>query len=45
MKDWMIVNSVSVAFGSIAIAVACKTTKSALPILGFILIPTWSCKQ
>lgn len=42
MKETMIVNCVSIVAGSIAIAVACKVTKSALPLFAFILVPTFS---
>lgn len=41
MKEWMITNLGSMAFGSIAIAVACKVTKSAAPLWAFLLIPRW----
>lgn len=45
MKEWMIANICCTAVGSIAIAVACHTTKSALPLLAFLLIPRWNYKN
>lgn len=42
MKEMMVCNVVSSAFGSLTIAVACKVTGSALPLLAFMLIPRWS---
>lgn len=38
----MIMNCVSVVAGSIAIATACKVTKSAAPLIAFMLIPKWA---
>ncbi|MCI8992268.1 MAG: hypothetical protein HFG80_06000 [Eubacterium sp.] len=45
MKEAMIMNCVSVAAGALAIAVACKITKSAWPLLAFIIVPTWSTTE
>lgn len=42
MKETTILNICSVVAGSFTIAVACKVTKSALPLLGFMLIPKWT---
>lgn len=39
MKEAMIMNCVSVAAGALAIAVACKITKSAWPLLAFYKKP------
>lgn len=39
MKEWMIATCVSCAAGGAAIAVACYVTKSAWPLLAFMLIP------
>lgn len=44
MKEMMVCNVVSSVFGSLAIAVACKVTGSAWPLLAFMLIPRWSYK-
>lgn len=44
MKETMIFNCVSIIASSIAIAAACKITRSALPLLAFILVPTFSVK-
>ena len=44
MKEAMIMNVASVVAGSVAIAVACYVTDSALPLLAFMIIPTWTCK-
>lgn len=41
MKECMITNLGSMAFGSIAIIVACAVTKSAFPLWAFLLIPKW----
>ncbi len=41
MKETAMVNCVSVVAGAFAIAVACKVTKSALPLLGFLVVPTF----
>lgn len=45
MKETVIMNTVSVAVCGLAIAVGCKVTKSALPLLAMILIPKWTYKQ
>lgn len=45
MKEITIMNIASVVACSFAIAVGCKVTKSALPLLGMILIPRWSYKS
>lgn len=45
MKEIMIINCVSMIAGGIAIAVACKVTKSGLPLLGFLLVPRWDYKE
>lgn len=42
MKEVVIMNCVSVAAGALAIATACKTTKSAMPLLAFLIVPTFS---
>lgn len=42
MRECMIMNCVSVGFGSIAIATACTITKSVFPFLAFIFVPRWS---
>lgn len=41
MKEVMIFNCVSMVAGAMAIAVACKVTRSALPLIAFVLIPTF----
>lgn len=41
MKEVMIVNCVSVTAASAAIAIACKVTKSAWPLVAFMLVPTF----
>lgn len=38
----MVMNCVSIVAGSIAIATACKVTKSAVPLVAFTLIPQWA---
>lgn len=43
MKETMITNCVTMAFSSIAIAVACHTTKSAMPLWAFLIVPRWTC--
>lgn len=45
MKESMIMNVCSVVGGSIAIAVACAVTKSALPLVAYIIIPKWSYRR
>lgn len=42
MKETMIFNCVSIIASSIAIAAACKITRSALPLLAFTLVPRFS---
>lgn len=42
MRECMITNICSMAAGSIAIAVACTVTKSALPLFAFLLVPRWT---
>lgn len=42
MKECMIMNIGCIAAGSIAIAVGCYVTKSALPLFAFLLIPKWN---
>lgn len=42
MRENMIMNVASVAFGSIAIAVGCFVSKSAWPLCAFLLLPKWS---
>lgn len=42
MKECMILNICSVTVGSIAIAVACKVTRSAWPLIALALIPKWN---
>ena len=39
IKAIMITNTISMIVGSIAIAVACITTKTAWPLLAFLIIP------
>lgn len=41
MKETMVMNIISVVACAVAIAVACKTTGSAWPLLAFALIPRW----
>jgi len=41
MKEAMMMNCVSVTVAALAIAVACKVTKSTLPLLAFAIVPTW----
>lgn len=41
MKMAILCNAISCVAGSTAIAIACKVTKSALPLLAFPLIPRW----
>lgn len=42
MKENMIMNIASVVSGSVAIAIACKVTRSAWPLLGFLIVPTFN---
>lgn len=42
MKECMIINISCMAAGSIAIAIACYVTKSACPLLAFMLIPKFT---
>lgn len=42
MKEVMIFNCISMVAGALAIAVACKVSKSALPLLAFVLVPRFS---
>lgn len=42
MKECMIMNIASVVAGSVAIGIACYVTKSAWPLLAFMLIPKWN---
>lgn len=42
MKEFVILNGISVTAGAAAIAVACMVTKSVLPLFAFILVPKWS---
>lgn len=42
MKNHISLNAISVLAGSAAIAVACKVTKSAYPLLAFLIIPRWN---
>lgn len=39
MRESLIANVTSVVSGSIAIAIACKITNSAWPLLGYLFIP------
>lgn len=45
MKETMIMNIASVTVSSIAIATACIVTRSAWPLLGFVLIPRWTYNE
>lgn len=45
MKEWMITNCVIWGASSIAITVACYVTKSAWPLLGFMLVPRANMKS
>ena len=42
MKETMIMNTVSVVAGSIAIGIGCIVSHSAWPLFGFVLIPRWT---
>lgn len=41
----VILNCVSVLSCSIAIAVACKITKSAMPLWALLLVPKWDYRE
>lgn len=45
MKENMKLNAISIIAGSVAVAVACKITKSPWCLLGLALIPTFNYKQ
>lgn len=45
MKEWMITNCVVWGCSSLAIAVACKVTKSAMPLWAFLLLPKWTISE
>lgn len=45
MKETAIMNVVSVTVCSLAIAVGCKMSKSAWPLLAMMLIPKWEYKH
>lgn len=42
MKECMVINICSCFASSIAISVACYVTKSAAPLLAFLIIPKWT---
>lgn len=42
MKEVMIMNTVSVVAGSLAIGIGCIVSHSAWPLFGFVLIPRWT---
>lgn len=41
MKETVIMNAISVTVCGLAIAVGCKVSKSAWPLLAMMLIPRW----
>lgn len=41
-SKFVIMNCVSVVAGSIAIGIACKATKSGVPLFALSLIPRWN---
>lgn len=45
MKDITIMNVTAMIGGSIAIAAACKASKSAWPLLAYLLIPRWRYEE
>ena len=42
MKEYMIMNIASVTVCSIAIATACVVSKSAWPLLAYLIVPRWT---
>lgn len=45
MKEWMWCNIASMLLGSIPISIACYVTKSAVPLLAFLLVPRCSMHE
>lgn len=45
MKETVFMNAISVTVCGLAIAVGCKVSKSAWPLLAMILIPKWEYKH
>lgn len=45
MNEIMKLNALSIVAGSVAVAVACKVTKSPWCLMGLVLIPTFSYKS
>ena len=45
MIGCIILNVVSTIAGSAAIGVACYATKSAVPLLAFLIIPKWKWEE